>query len=111
MTEYKGEIVGGMFCVGSNNRLYEWFVCGLDGKYKGVHPSKLATYSALRYCAENGFSVFDMMGAGKPDEDYGVRDFKARFGGKLVEEGRFVHIAHPLLYKIGKWGVKLLKKI
>ena len=67
-------------------------------------------------CAEirklyDGFSVFDMMGAGKPDEDYGVRDFKARFGGKLVEEGRFVHIAHPLLYKIGKWGVKLLKKI
>lgn len=111
MTEYKGEIVGGMFCVGSNNRLYEWFVCGLDGKYKGVHPSKLATYSALCYCAENGFSVFDMMGAGKPDEGYGVRDFKARFGGKLVEEGRFVHIAHPLLYKIGKWGVKLLKKI
>ena len=52
-----------------------------------------------------------MMGAGKPDEGYGVRDFKARFGGTMVEEGRFIHVSHPVLYSIGKIGVKLLKGI
>lgn len=31
-----------------------------------------------------------MMGAGVPnDGGYGVRDFKAKFGGELVEYGRF----------------------
>ena len=52
---------------------------------------------------------FDMMGAGTPDNAYGVRDFKARFGGTEVEHGRFKHISRPLLYKLGEWGVKLLK--
>lgn len=111
LVELGGKIIGGMVCVVSCDRLYEWFVCGEDNVYKGVHPSKLATYSALCYCARNGYKFFDMMGAGKPGDDYGVRDFKSRFGGTMVEEGRFVHIAHPLLYKIGKWGVKLLKRI
>ena len=83
--------------------------CGIIFQWIPFTPSLPS--AAFPHVAENGFSVFDMMGAGKPDEGYGVRDFKARFGGKLVEEGRFVHIAHPLLYKIGKWGVKLLKKI
>ena len=50
------------------------------------------------------------MGAGKPDEAYGVRDFKARFGGEQVEHGRFLYINKPLLYRVGKFGVKLLKK-
>ena len=52
-----------------------------------------------------------MMGAGKPDDDYVVRDFKAKFGGQLVEHGRFLHVLNPLFYNIGKIGVKLLKKV
>jgi lipid II:glycine glycyltransferase (peptidoglycan interpeptide bridge formation enzyme) len=52
-----------------------------------------------------------MMGAGKPDESYGVRDFKAKFGGQLVEHGRFQIVLSPLLYEIGKMGVKMMKKL
>jgi lipid II:glycine glycyltransferase (peptidoglycan interpeptide bridge formation enzyme) len=51
-----------------------------------------------------------MMGAGKPEETYGVRDFKARFGGELVEHGRYLCVRKPLLYWLGKMGVKLMKK-
>jgi lipid II:glycine glycyltransferase (peptidoglycan interpeptide bridge formation enzyme) len=50
-----------------------------------------------------------MMGAGKPDEAYGVRDFKAKFGGKEVEHGRFLCVTKTLLYRIGKLGVAILK--
>lgn len=110
LVEYNGRIVGGTVCVGLGGRMYEWFVCGEDRKYKHVFPSLLATYSALEYCADHGFVVFDMMGAGKPGDGYGVRDFKARFGGQLVEEGRFVHVGHKLLFALGKFGVKLLKR-
>ena len=109
---YKDEIIGGTLCVGLENRsLYEWFACGKDGVYKNIHPSTMATFAGIQYGARNGFPVFDMMGAGKPNEDYGVRDFKSKFGGKLVENGRFVFVQKPLLFQFGKTGVKLIKRI
>ena len=52
-----------------------------------------------------------MMGAGTPNEAYGVRDFKAKFGGKEVEHGRFLCVTKPILYMIGVIGVKILKAI
>lgn len=111
LVELNGKIIGGTVCVELPERcLYEWFVCGRDGEWKSIFPSSLATYAGIRYAAEHGCSRFDMMGAGKPDEAYGVRDFKARFGGKQVEHGRFLCVRKPLLYRIGKLGVKLLKK-
>ena len=111
LTEYRGRIIGGTVCVCLENKaVYEWFVCGKDGVYEHIFPSSYATYLGIRYAAENNYPVFDMMGAGKPDEAYGVRDFKARFGGEQVEHGRFLCICRPLLYQIGELGVKLLKK-
>ena len=122
------EIIGGTVCVVFNRDkfetinhkfettthpsvVYEWFVCGRDGEWKSIFPSSLATYAGIKYAAEHGCARFDMMGAGKPDEAYGVRDFKARFGGKEVEHGRFLCITKPVLYQIGKLGVKILKSI
>lgn len=111
LTEYQGRIIGGTVCVELPNKaLYEWFACGEDGVYDHIYPSCYATYLGIKYAAESGCQIFDMMGAGKPDEAYGVRDFKAKFGGKLVEHGRFLCIRKPLLYYIGKLGVKILKK-
>ena len=111
LTEYQGKIIGGTVCVVLPNRaVYEWFVCGVDGVYEHIFPSSYATYLGIRYAAENGCQIFDMMGAGKPEEAYGVRDFKARFGGEQVEHGRYLYVRKSLLYSIGKLGVKLLKK-
>lgn len=106
------EIIGGTVCVEQEGKcLYEWFACGRDGEWKAIFPSTLATYSGIRYAAEHNCPRFDMMGAGKPDEAYGVRDFKAKFGGKEVEHGRFLCITKPLLYKIGVLGVTILKNL
>ena len=111
LVELNDEIIGGTVCVELAGKcLYEWFVCGRDGEWKSIFPSSLATYAGIRYAAEHGCNRFDMMGAGKPDEAYGVRDFKARFGGEQVEYGRFLYIRKSLLYWIGKLGVKFLKK-
>lgn len=111
LVELNGEIIGGTVCVELPRKcIYEWFVCGRDGEWKSIFPSSLATYAGIRYAAEHGCTRFDMMGAGKPDEAYGVRDFKARFGGEQVEHGRFLCVRKPMLYWIGKLGVELLKK-
>lgn len=105
-------IIGGTINVGMDIKcLYEWFACGRDGEWRTIFPSSVATYAGIRYAAEHDMPRFDMMGAGVPEETYGVRDFKAKFGGKIVEHGRYIHIVKPLLFQLGKIGVKLLKKL
>jgi len=110
LIEYEGSIIGGSVCVVLANRtVYEWFACGKDGAYKNIYPSSLTKYEGIRFAHDNGCKVFDMMGAGKPNEEYGVRDFKAEFGGDLVENGRLLMVNHLSLYLIGKIGVNLWK--
>lgn len=107
----KDEVLGGMLCVYDEHTLYEWFVCGEEMPNQSIYPSVVATWAGIQYAAEIGCQTFDFMGAGKPGRDYGVRDFKARFGGKLVEHGRFLYICNPFLYKLGKMAIGLRKMI
>lgn len=112
VVRYEGRVVGGTVCVCGNDTVFEWFACGEDGISKSVFPSTLATYAGINYAAENGYKCFDMMGAGAPgDGGYGVRDFKAKFGGELVELGRFKCVLNPFLYRVGTWGVRIMKKL
>lgn len=110
LVKYDGKVIGGMMCpIFAGKAIYEWYVCGLDEAYREQYPSVMATYAAIEYAKKNGLPMFDFMGAGVPDKPYGVRDFKIEFGGEAVEYGRYLCIRKPLLYKIGKWGVKILK--
>jgi len=112
LIEYKGQIVGGIMCPIYNNKIiYEWYIAGEDGKHKGIYPSVLATWAPVNYAINNGLAQFDFLGAGKPDEDYGVREFKSSFGGTMVNYGRFTRINNRLLYSIGKTGLRLLRKL
>ena len=110
LVRYEGKIIGGSMTVADEKAVYEWFECGLNAQYKDQYPSVCATYAGMRYAAENGIARYDMMGAGEPGVPYGVRDFKAEFGGKKVEHGRFLHIAIPFLFQIGRMGVKWLRR-
>lgn len=111
VVRFAGRIVGGTVCACGKDTVYEWFACGEDGTSKSVFPSTLATYAGIQFAVDNGFKRFDMMGAGSPgDGGYGVRDFKAKFGGELVEHGRFKYILNEPLYRIGVIGVKVLRR-
>ena len=109
--QYQGHIIGGTVCVFDDETVYEWFACGKDGVYKNIFPSTLATWAGIKFAAESGRKCFDMMGAGAPgDGGYGVREFKAKFGGELVEFGRFKYICNKPLYFMGKAAVALMKR-
>lgn len=111
LIQYQGQIIGGTVCVFDDETVYEWFACGKDGVYKSIFPSTLATWSGIKFAAESGRKRFDMMGAGAPgDGGYGVREFKAKFGGELVEHGRFKYICNKPLYALGKFAVGIMKK-
>ena len=111
LVELDDQIVGGTACVCLPGKtVYEWYACGLDNCRNDIRPLSVAIWGEMQYAAENGYPLFDFMGAGTPDQPYGVRDFKTEFGGELVEHGRFLCIRKPLLYWIGKMGVKWLKQ-
>lgn len=110
LVKFEGKVIGGMVCpIFAGKAIYEWYVCGLDEVYREQYPSVMATYAAIEYAKHNDIAMFDFMGAGVPDQPYGVRDFKMEFGGEAVEYGRFLYVRKPLLYKIGKLGVKWIK--
>ncbi|MBR5082881.1 MAG: GNAT family N-acetyltransferase [Bacteroidales bacterium] len=108
----EGQLLGGLVCVALEQRaVYAWLACGDDYNYKSLSPSVMVNYAGVSYAAREGMPKFDFMGAGKPDDGgYGVRDFKLKFGGELVEYGRYVHVCNRLLFGIGKMAVKVLKK-
>lgn len=110
LVRHEGKIIGGIMCpLLEGKALYEFYICGLDEVYPELYPSVMATWYAMEYACANNFPVFDFMGAGKPGEPYGVRDFKERFGGEKVEYGRFVRVNRPFWYGIGKSGLKMRK--
>ncbi len=111
LVRHEGKIIGGSMVVRDEKTVYEWFECGLNAQSKEQYPSVMATYAGMCYAAEEGIGRYDMMGAGVPNVPYGVRDFKAEFGGKLVEHGRFLCVCEPILYKIGALAVRMIKKL
>ena len=110
LIEFKNKIIGGILCPIHKDTIYEWYICGLDRKYKNIYASSLATYAPIEYSINNNIKYFDFMGAGRPGDNYGVRDFKLKFGGTLYEYGRFEKIHKPFTFKISKLGLNILNK-
>lgn len=101
-------VIGGILCpIFNKDALYEWYVCGLDELYPRHYPSVMATWAAIDYAQKKGIKHFDFLGAGSPERDYGVREFKARFGGDSVGHGRYMRINHQFLFELGKLGLKM----
>lgn len=89
--------------------IYGWY-SGMDRSYSSYTPNELIMWHILSWGAENNYRLYDFGGAGKPDEDYGVRDFKAKFGGTLVNFGRNTCVHAPVMLKLSKFGYSLVRK-
>ena len=76
-------------------------------KYKA---NDLLNWYVLEWGAKNGFKCFDFGGAGKPDQDYGPRRFKAKFNGTLVNYGRNTCVHHPLRLRFSEWGYEVYRR-
>lgn len=111
LIEYRNNIVGGIMCPIHKDTISELYIAGKDREIKNVYPSVLATWAPLEFGIDNSLKFFDFLGAGKPSEDYGVRNFKEQFGGDLKEDGRFLRINKPLFYSLGKLYLQLKSKL
>ena len=92
------------------DRIYGWYG-GTDRAYSQFYPNELLTWHILEWGAENGYKVYDFGGAGKPDKEYGVRDFKAKFGGQLVNYGRNTRVHTPLLLNLSRAGYFIYQRV
>ena len=90
--------------------IYGWYR-GFDRAYTSYIPNDLMVWDMLKWGAEHHFRTFDFGGAGKPDETYGPREFKAKFGGKQVNYGRNVCVYSSNMLRISKWGYEFLRHL
>jgi CelD/BcsL family acetyltransferase involved in cellulose biosynthesis len=88
--------------------VFGWYG-GVERSYCGYAPNEMLTWHILEWGAKNGYAVYDFGGAGRPDEKYGVRDFKAKFGGTLVNFGRHTCVHAPCLLRLSRIGYSLVR--
>jgi serine/alanine adding enzyme len=86
-----------------------WYT-GTLRKYSACRAGDLLVWHTLEWGNREGFRALDFGGAGKPDEEYGVRDFKAKFGGELVNYGRNVQTHAPLALRASKTIYQLARR-
>ena len=102
-------------CIGVAIRLlykdviYAWYA-GTIRDYAKDKANDLLNWHVLEWGARNGFKCFDFGGAGKPDQDYGPRSFKAKFNGTLVNYGRNICVHHPLRLRFSEWGYQVYRR-
>ncbi len=112
IVKHNNIVIGGAFCLFyPTKNIYTLYYCSIRDYNKKIFATHLAIVAAIEFGIENGLNAVDFMGAGKPNEEYGVRKYKAEFGGELVEHGRFIYISKPFLFKLGKFALKLIQKI
>jgi serine/alanine adding enzyme len=91
------------------NVIYGWYG-GVDRRLGSFAPNDLLTWGLLKWGAENGFHVYDFGGAGRPAVSYGVRDFKAKFGGELTCYGRNTWVGSPFLLNLSRLGYEIYRR-
>jgi len=108
--KFGNEIISTRFVLCYNGLVYDWFA-GTDDRFLDKYPNDYLPWKIMLWAKENGYDTFDFGGAGKPNVSYGVRDYKMKFGGELVEFGRFEQVHKPFLMKLGQLGMNIYKKI
>lgn len=105
-----GRVVAGSAELVFKETMYGWYG-GVDRAYSSHQPGALLMWHVLNWGATHGMAVYDFGGAGRPDEEYGVREFKAKFGGELVSFGRNRLVHAPTLLQLSTIGYGLYRSI
>ena len=101
------EAVGTRITLNYKDMVYDW--------YAGSRPEVDYVDEALvwQILKENAgkYKLFDFGGAGHPDKPYGVREFKRRFGGEMVNFGRYEKVHSRMKKNMAMLGLSVYKKL
>jgi lipid II:glycine glycyltransferase (peptidoglycan interpeptide bridge formation enzyme) len=107
---FNQKIIGCMLTLVFNKTIYDFYAGSLEDFYE-KHPNDIIPWEVFKWGKNNGYTLFDFGGAGKPDIPYGVRNYKIKFGGLLVNFGRYEKIHRRRIYHIVKFAFDLWQKI
>ena len=97
---HEGKCIAGRIILLHKKKMFD-FYAGASSDHLNLFPNDALVWHVLEYGCKNGYEIFDFQGAGVPGEEYGVREFKKRFGGKLVNSSCFKKIHRPLMASLG----------
>jgi serine/alanine adding enzyme len=103
-------VVAARFLLLFKSRIVDWYA-GSDRAFASYSPTEYLVWDVLRWGCEQGYEVFDFGGAGRPDEPYGPREFKAKFGGELVDFGRDVLVHAPRRLRVSRAGYSAARRL
>ncbi len=106
---FQDEPVGACIRLLFKDRVFAWH--GGAERVHNVNPMEGLYWHDLEWGQQNGYALHDFGGAGWPDKPYGVRDFKAKFGGGLVNYGRYRKVYSPLKLTLAEKGYESLRRI
>lgn len=110
LVKYDGEYIGGRVVLLFNKTVYAWYR-GSKPEFLKLYPNDLMGWDIIERYHEEGYHLLDLGGAGKPGNNYGVRDFKIQFGGEVVNYGRYRQEYHPNKLKFSTKMFQIYKYI
>jgi len=94
LAKHENNYIGTIVVLLYKNSIYD-LCAGASRKHLNLYPNDILPWHLMEWGLNNGYSVFDFGGAGNPEEEYGVRDFKKQFGGELENFGRYKKVHSP----------------
>lgn len=104
------KMLGCMITLCFNGTIYDLYA-GSYSQYYSMNPNDLIPWEVLMWGKQHGYKFFDFGGAGKPNKPYGVRNYKIKFGGDIVNHGRYLRIKNKYVYKMAEFGFKALQRL
>ena len=103
LVKYKDKIIGGSFCMFSDNNAYLCFSGGLRKTYAWLHPNLMAIWASIQYANEQGYQHFEFADTGLPIKRSGYRHFILNFGGKQTSTRRWFRFRWTWLNRLVGW--------
>jgi len=90
---WEGRLAAAACFLTYKQRVICWFAGAI--RIPGVSATSLLFWEAMRVYASAGYQIFDFAGGGWEGEAYGPGQFKAKFGGRVVNHGRYRRVYSP----------------
>lgn len=103
IVKYKDKVIGGSFCMYSDDTAYLCFSGGLRKSYAWLNPGVMSVWVAIEDAHARGYGHIEFVDAGLPFNKMGYRNFILSFGGKQVSTRRWFRFRWEWLNKLARW--------
>ncbi len=110
LARQRERLVAGRVLLLYHGLAYDWYA-GSTAEVRTLHVDELLAWRAMLLAKRRGAVTFDFGGAGKPDEDYGPREFKRRFGGTETDYGRYTKVLRPVRFRVMNTAQEVIRRL